>query len=155
MKRGLLIKMTSHEPHIFSDHRQLDCLFNNLFKLTLKKTSKLRISGPLWVESTRDWRIPLTEDQYCGKHFYGVTMKPVWLSWQPDRFFGPMSPSAVVCTDVIPWNLAMKARTRPQLTAQRTHDAITTSLWRQNDVATSFWRHNNVVIASCVRWEMT
>ena len=29
---------------------------------------------------------------------------------------------------------------------------ITTSLWRQNDVATSFWRHNDVTIASRVRW---
>ena len=35
---------------------------------------------------------------------------------------------------------------------QRTHDAITTLSWRQNDVAPSFWRHNDIVIASCVRW---
>ena len=35
---------------------------------------------------------------------------------------------------------------------QRTHDAITTSSWRQNDVAPSFWRHNDIVIASCGRW---
>ena len=37
-------------------------------------------------------------------------------------------------------------------TSQRTHDAITTSLWRQNDVATSFWRHNGVINASDTRW---
>ena len=35
---------------------------------------------------------------------------------------------------------------------KRAHDAIITSLWRQNDVATSFRRHNDVIIASCVRW---
>ena len=35
---------------------------------------------------------------------------------------------------------------------QRAHDAIITSLWRQNDVSTSFWRHNDVIFASCVRW---
>ena len=35
---------------------------------------------------------------------------------------------------------------------QRAHDAIITSLWRQNDVATSFWRPNNVNIASFVCW---
>ena len=35
----------------------------------------------------------------------------------------------------------------------RAHDAITTSLLRQNDVATSFWRNNDVVIASCARWD--
>ena len=34
--------------------------------------------------------------------------------------------------------------------SQRAHDAIMTSLWRQNDVATSFWRHNEVIFASCV-----
>ena len=33
--------------------------------------------------------------------------------------------------------------------SQRTHDAIMTSLLRQNNVATSFWRNNDVVIASC------
>ena len=33
----------------------------------------------------------------------------------------------------------------------RTHYAIITSLWRQNDVATSFWRHNDVIFASCAR----
>ena len=33
-----------------------------------------------------------------------------------------------------------------------THDAMTTSSWRQNDVATSFWRHNGVVIALRARF---
>ena len=36
---------------------------------------------------------------------------------------------------------------------QRTHDAIITSLWRQNDVTRSFWRHKDVIIALGVRWE--
>ena len=40
-----------------------------------------------------------------------------------------------------------------KLPNQRAHDAIITSLWRQNDVATSFWRHNDATMASCVRWE--
>ena len=35
--------------------------------------------------------------------------------------------------------------------SQRAHDAMLTSLSRQNDVVTSFWR-NNDVIASCARW---
>ena len=34
---------------------------------------------------------------------------------------------------------------KPNLLSQRTHDAITTSLWRQNDVAKSFWRRNGVI----------
>ena len=36
--------------------------------------------------------------------------------------------------------------------ARRTHNAIITSLLRQNDVATSFWRNNDVIIATCVNW---
>ena len=38
---------------------------------------------------------------------------------------------------------------------QWAHDAIITSLLRQNDVATSFWRKNDVIIASCARWVNT
>ena len=37
-----------HERHGVSDHRQLDRLFHGLFKLTMKETSKLCITGPLW-----------------------------------------------------------------------------------------------------------
>ena len=39
--------------------------------------------------------------------------------------------------------------------SQRTHDAITTLLWRQNDVAPSFWCHNDVVIALWIRRVIT
>ena len=41
--------------------------------------------------------------------------------------------------------------------AQLAHDAITTSLLRQNDVATWCWRNNDVIIASCARgvvWDL-
>ena len=37
--------------------------------------------------------------------------------------------------------------------AQQTHDAITTSLLRRNDVATSFPRYNDVIITSRVHWD--
>ena len=36
--------------------------------------------------------------------------------------------------------------------SQRTHDAMITSLLRQNDVATSFWRNNDVIIAPGALW---
>ena len=42
----------------------------------------------------------------------------------------------------------------PAAAAQWSHDAIITSLWRQNDVATSFRRHNDIIIASCARCEV-
>ena len=37
--------------------------------------------------------------------------------------------------------------------SRQAHDAITTSLLRQNDVATSCWRNNDVIIASCAHWD--
>ena len=36
--------------------------------------------------------------------------------------------------------------------SQRTHDVITTSLLRQNDVTKSVWRNNDVIIMSRTRW---
>ena len=35
----------SHGQHDVSNHRQLHCLFNHLFRRTSKKTSKLRVTG--------------------------------------------------------------------------------------------------------------
>ena len=43
----LHITVMSHECHGFSNYRQLDCLFNRLFKVTTKETSKLHITGYL------------------------------------------------------------------------------------------------------------
>ena len=37
-----------NERHGVSNHQPLDCLFYALFKLTSKKTSKVRVTGPLW-----------------------------------------------------------------------------------------------------------
>ena len=37
---------------------------------------------------------------------------------------------------------------------QQTHDAMITSLLRQNDVVISFWCDNDIIV-SCVRWEAT
>ena len=42
----------SSYPRGVSNHRQLDCLLNNLFRLKTNKTSKPRISESLWGEST-------------------------------------------------------------------------------------------------------
>ena len=39
--------VTSYVRYGVSDHWRLDCLFNNLFGLTTKKTSKRRITSPL------------------------------------------------------------------------------------------------------------
>ena len=51
--------MMSHECQGISNHWQLYCLFNIFIRPTLKKTSKLCISGLLWGESNNDWWIPL------------------------------------------------------------------------------------------------
>ena len=47
-----------------SNHRRLDCLLNRLFRRRSKKTSKPRVTGPLWGESTGDRWIPLAKGQY-------------------------------------------------------------------------------------------
>ena len=57
-----------HNDTLFSlkcvtNHMQLDCLFNNMFSVTSKKTSKLCITGLLWGEYISDWWIPLTKGQ--------------------------------------------------------------------------------------------
>ena len=43
--------MTSHERHDASNHQQIYCLFNSLFKLTTKNTSKVDIIGLLGWEA--------------------------------------------------------------------------------------------------------
>ena len=55
------------------------CLFNSFFWLTTKKSSKPRITGPLWGESTGYRWIPYTKGQYCGKYFHEMTSS--WSSW--------------------------------------------------------------------------
>ena len=50
--------------------------------------------------------------------------------------------------------LVAKPLHEPML-SQQPHDAIITSLWRQNDVPTSFRRHNDVIFALCVSWGLS
>ena len=52
-----------YKYHDFSNQLQLDCLYNNLFRLTSKNTSVLCITSPVWRESTSIWWIPLTKGQ--------------------------------------------------------------------------------------------
>ena len=60
----------SHEHHGISDCQQLGCLFNNLFKLETYETSKLRVTGHVWMRSTSDPWISLTKGQWCRKCFH-------------------------------------------------------------------------------------
>ena len=63
------ITVTSGERNGDSNHLHIDCLFNWFFTLTTKKTSNLRLTGPLWWEST-DYRwILLKKGQWYGKRF--------------------------------------------------------------------------------------
>ena len=39
----------SHDRHSVSNHQQLGCWFNGLFRLISKETSKIRITGPLEI----------------------------------------------------------------------------------------------------------
>ena len=44
----------------------------------------------------------------------------------------------------------LNASKTTQKICRRTHDAIITSLLRQNDIVTSFWRNDDFIIASFV-----
>ena len=71
-----LFTVTSHERHGVPNHMQLDSLFNTLFNITTKKTSKLRIARLL----SGQWWIPLTKAQPCGKRFQLSQRRILWLS---------------------------------------------------------------------------
>ena len=48
----LSIVVMSHERHGIIHNWQLNCLLKSVVRLTAKETSNLRITGPLWREST-------------------------------------------------------------------------------------------------------
>ena len=72
----MIIAMMSHDRHGISNHQHFNCLLNIWFGLIRIKTSKLYITGPLWVESTGQQWIPLTKGQQCIRHSH--TMIPSW-----------------------------------------------------------------------------
>ena len=49
------IRMTSHERHFISNHRQL--FIQQLIQAITKAKSKLYVIGPLWGESTGPWPV--------------------------------------------------------------------------------------------------
>ena len=53
--RSIIIRVTSYECHIVSNHQKLNCMFSGLLRVATKKISKLRITGPMCGESTGDW----------------------------------------------------------------------------------------------------
>ena len=57
------MKMGHVAQHGISNHRQFDCFFNNVSRLTTKKTWKIRITGPFWVECTSDGWTHLTDHE--------------------------------------------------------------------------------------------
>ena len=56
--------MTLHEWHDVWTQRQFDCLLKGLFRLIPKKTSKLRIFGPLWMNPPVAGGTPLLKQQH-------------------------------------------------------------------------------------------
>ena len=55
-----------YEHHHISNHLQLNCLSNSLFRLTIMKISKLHITGPLRKKFTHDQWFPLIKSQYSS-----------------------------------------------------------------------------------------
>ena len=60
-----------------------DVIMNN--KLTIKKTSKPHITGPLWWESTGDRWIPFTKGQQCRKRVMTLSCDMIHLMYFIDE----------------------------------------------------------------------
>ena len=103
--------MTSHGRHSVSNHRQLDYLFNRLFRRTSKKTSKLRVTDlcernspvtsgfpsqrasnaenvSIWWRHHTDLSIPCHFRTFTSCLFFkfcrnGAKIRPVFCSTQP------------------------------------------------------------------------
>ena len=76
------LTVTTHKRSDLN-HRQLECLFNCLFNLKARMTSKPRITTPFWGESSCDRWIPLTKKRIKRKVFPWVnathrSAKIVW-----------------------------------------------------------------------------
>ena len=67
------ITVTPHERHGVSNYQQRECCFNSLSRITPRKISQVRITGPLCRESTGNGWIPLTKGQIFGKRFHVMT----------------------------------------------------------------------------------
>ena len=50
------ITMTSHKRQGVPNYLAFDCLFYNLFRLSAIMASKFYITGPMWRESTGNWK---------------------------------------------------------------------------------------------------
>ena len=70
--RHLIITVTLQERHAIAKHRLPDGLFESFPRPTSKKTSKLRITDPMWRESARYRRIPVTKGQYNVKRLHVI-----------------------------------------------------------------------------------
>ena len=70
------ITVTSHGYHTISNYRQLDCLFDSLFRLTAKRTPKHRITGPLDGNPTVTSGFPTQRASYEDLWSFLVMMPP-------------------------------------------------------------------------------
>ena len=57
------INLKSNERHGVQNNRQVDCLFNSVFRLTANWTSKLHIIDALWSKCFVNQWIPLAKEQ--------------------------------------------------------------------------------------------
>ena len=62
--------MTSDERHGVWNHRQIDCLFNSLLRLTSKETTKLRLTGFLCLNATGHRWFPSQKEPSSVKIFH-------------------------------------------------------------------------------------
>ena len=66
--------MMLHEDLDILNHSKIDCLFNIWLKLSTMETSKLRITVPLWLETTIHQWIPFTVPVMLKATWTGVIL---------------------------------------------------------------------------------
>ena len=118
----------NYKCHYVSDHRQLNRLLKPLSRLCIKNTTKHRIIGLLWGESTVDRCIePLTTDHYRGKCFHVMT-SPWDTHWVSDKLasFWVLRLLVVIAIDPFIRQALVESHRRPLTSSQH----LCSGCWR-------------------------
>ena len=86
------ITVTSHERHGVSNHRQIDYWFNNLLRLTTKKTPELHITGPSGGSPSVTRGSPHSRASNTYSKVHETNTGPTWVLSAPGGpHIGPMN----------------------------------------------------------------
>ena len=79
VRMSLQSLMIWHEIWGISNHYQFDCLFNNLYRLTRKKSSKLYVSAESSYKGPVMWKVLPCHDTVMIDKLYWIGQQSCWL----------------------------------------------------------------------------